>query len=748
MLITFALPHSIKAQQYTIHGKITAAATHEPLESVVVEVYGTQQNCLTNSNEIFSLDCKTDSILISHIGYQSKLVKASHDAMMHIELQRGDIQLKDITVGSGTRIETHKIMTSLDINRQPLKSSQDLLRLVPGLFISQHMGGGKAEQIFLRGFDADHGTDINISVDGLPVNMVTHAHGQGYADIHFLIPETVAAYDFGKGPYYTDKGDFTTAGFVAYTTKRTLDQNMVKIEAGQFHNYRAVAMINLLRAKKNKLDHNAYIAAEGFLTDGGPFKMPENFSRYNVFGKYNQQLSQNTCMTLTASYFTSDWRTSGEIPDRAVSEGYISDQWGVLDSNQRGHTQRLNAGLKLCSNLPHGWTFDNTLWYSHYTFNLISNMSYYYYFPVAGDEFSQHEKRDMIFYNSRITRAANIGNTVFTTTAGAGLRDDIVSPLGTDHTEAGKFIGYFQAGKAHELNANSYADETIKAGRWLINIGIRADYFQFRYQDLLPQSDSATTLSTVNKTVVSPKINLMYNASKTTQLYLKAGKGFHSNDARVAVANKGFEVIPYAYGLDLGINWKPFPNLFVNSAVWYLYLQQEFTFGQDLSDQVEGAVAPSGSTSRMGIDFSTRYQCTSWLSADVNINLAHPRYVDSASGHNYIEQAPTFTSTAALGFHFKNGLNGGVGYRYLRNRAANSDYTITAHGYFITQLTVNYTRKRYELGIAIDNLLNTRWNESEIVYTSQLKNEVNPTDQISFTPGIPFFAKLKLAVFF
>ena len=247
---------------------------------------------------------------------------------------------------------------------------------------------------------------------------------------------------------------------------------------------------------------------------------------------------------------------------------------------------------------------------------------------------------------------------------------------------------------------------------------------------------------------MSPKLSAEYTFNPQFQLYLKTGKGFHSNDARVVIANKGFEVLPAAYGADLGANWKPLPNLFVNVAAWYLYLQQEFTFGQDLIDQPGGPVSPTGRTERFGIDFSARYQFTKWLFANLNINPDRPRYIDSAKGHNYVELAPTLTSTASLDFRLKNGINGGISYRYLHNRAANTDYTLTARGYFITDLAVNYTRKRYEVGIAIENLFNQQWDESQFEYVSQLKNEVKPVDEVSYTPGVPFFAKLKLSVFF
>ncbi|HWZ03283.1 MAG TPA: TonB-dependent receptor, partial [Mucilaginibacter sp.] len=615
-------------------------------------------------------------------------------------------------------------------------------------------GGGKAEQIFLRGFDADHGTDVNLSVDGIPVNMVSHAHGQGYADLHFLIPETVSSYDFGKGPYYTDKGDFTTAGYVAYYTKNVLNQDEIKVEAGQFQTLRVLAMINLLSEKARKKGRSAYIAAERLYSNGGPFSLPEHFTRYNLFGKFITKVDSNNRLTAIISTLKSDWRSAGEIPDRAVAEGYIANRFGALDTAQGGHTGRTNVSLKLTSDLHNNWTIENQLYYSHYFFNLISNFSFYYYFPTTGDEFRQYERRDMGGYNSKISKTATVNNTTFTTTFGAGARYDHIYPSELDHTENGQFLSYLQYGRTEELNTNSYFDEIVHTGNWLFNAGARLDYFHFKYQNLAPGSDTyaASIFSNANpnaqKAILSPTLNVQYTFNNQFQLYLKTGKGFHSNDARVVIANQGYEVLPAAYGTDLGFNWKPFPNLFINTALWYLYLQQEFTFGEDLINQPTGPVSPSGKTSRVGIDFSGRYQFTDWLFTSLNVNAAKPRYIDSAKGNNYVPLAPTLTSTTALDFRFKNGIHGGISYRYLHNRAANNNYTLTARGYFITDVAVNYTRKRYEIGISIENLFNHQWDESQFEYITQLKGETKPVDQVSFTPGVPFFVKLKVAVFF
>ncbi len=756
-IITFILSLFVLATAYaqvTIKGKVVDKVTREPLELAIVSDIKTEKNTLTDKEGSFMLKNVGDasSISISFIGYTSKQVyveKGNHKPLV-IELEKGPVDLKEVTITNHSNNNTFHILSRLDLNMQPAKSAQDLLRLVPGLFIAQHQGGGKAEQIFLRGFDADHGTDVNVSVDGMPVNLVSQAHGQGYADLHFLIPETVKDYEFGKGPYYTSKGDFNTAGYVAYNTRNTLDKNMVKLEAGQFNTGRLVAMLNLLGEKAKDKGQNAYIAGEG-LYSNGPFDLGEHFNRFNLFGKFNTPVAPDSKLSISLSTLSSGWRASGEIPNRAVSEGYIKDRFGAIDSAQGGYTSRTNANVRLTSNLGNNFTLENQAYYSYCFFNLISNFTFYYADPVNGDEFGQHESRDIYGYNSRLSQQATIGNATLSSAVGTGIRYDQTHPSWLSHTVNGSTIlNFIQLGNVKETNVNGYLDETLEMGNWLFNVGARMDYFNFYYLNTAPASDTAAVIynsvkTSQGKTIISPKINIQYALNPQLQFYLKTGKGFHSNDARVVIANQGYQILPAAYGVDLGINWKPFPRLLINTALWYLYLQQEFTYGSDFGDE---SVTPGGKTVRKGIDLSARYQVNNWLYADLNIDLARPRSIDDPKGKNYLPLAPTFTSTAGIYYKFSSGFNGGISYRYMHDRPANEDYTLTALGYFIADLTANYTTRKYDIGIVVENLFNTVWNESQFEYVSRLKYEAHPVDEVSYTPGVPFFAKLKFSVFF
>ena len=203
----------------------------------------------------------------------------------------------------------------------------------------------KQNRYFSRGFDIDHGTDISIGVDGIPVNMISHAHGQGYADLHFLIPETISNIDWGKGPYYSQQGNFNTAGYVNFQTLNSLERNEVKIEAGQFNTFRTVAMIDLLGKKQKDKGTNAYVAGEFMYTDG-PFESPQYFNRFNLFAKFNSKIGENNRLSIALSNFNSEWNASGQIPERAVKAGMIG-RFGAIDDTEGGYTNRTNANIKV-----------------------------------------------------------------------------------------------------------------------------------------------------------------------------------------------------------------------------------------------------------------------------------------------------------------------------------------------------------------------------------------------------------------
>jgi Outer membrane receptor proteins, mostly Fe transport len=724
--------------QPVIEGRVIDKTSREPLELAYVRWSTAENGVATNQQGRFSLPVhgKDSILIISYIGYTSLEVPAASGQL--IEMEKGPINLQEVVITPQSTARAFHTISKIDLNLQPVRSAQDILRTVPGLFIGQHQGGGKSEQIFLRGFDIDHGTDINVTVDGLPVNMVSHAHGQGYADLHFLIPELTGAIDYGKGPYYTQYGNLGTAGYVSLNTVNSLNKSMVKLEGGQFNTFRGLAMIDLLSEQQKQKNTNAYLAGELLYSDG-PFKSPQHFNRFNVFGKFNTLLRKAGKLTFIASMLNSDWDASGQVPGRAVKSGQI-DRFGYIDSSEGGYTGRINASARLSSYLSDRTTWDNQLYYTHYHFNLHSNFTFFLNDPVNGDQIRQREVRHIAGYHSRLSQEGRAGNWGLQSVYGAGLRIDQTRNSELSHTiNRNTVLEYIQLGDIREQNLFAYADQSIEQNRWRFNLGARLDYFNFQYNDHL----TSTPLSKQDKWIVSPKLNIQYTFNKKTQIYLKTGKGFHSNDARVVVFNRGYDILPAAWGVDLGLLWKPGPNLLINAAAWYLYMQQEFVYVGD-----EGIVEPSGKTRRIGIDVSGRYQFNNWLFADVNLNLAQPRSTEAPKGNDYIPLAPPFTSTGGINWQLKSGWNGSLRYRYMHDRPANEDNSIVAEGYTIADLSLNYTQKKYELGLAIENLFNVKWNETQFNTESRLQYEPSPVEEIHFTPGVPFFARLKLAVFF
>ena len=313
---------------------------NQPLEAAYIYNQTSESHAHTSENGVFVIaNTKIgDSIRIGLLGYKTKRITLDVVEGFKIILEEKTFQLDEMVITE--ELNTVSTISRLDLNVTPVNSSQEVLRKVPGLFIGQHAGGGKAEQIFLRGFDIDHGTDISLSVDGMPVNMVSHAHGQGYSDLHFVIPETVNKIDFGKGAYYAQQGDFNTAGYVDFKTKDYLKESEILFSVGQFNSLRTVGLFNLMENTKNQ---NAYVAMEYIATDG-PYDSPQNFNRLNLFGKYVVFSPENDKLTLTASHFTSRWDASGQIPQREVDNGNIS-RFGAIDDTEGGETERTNFNV-------------------------------------------------------------------------------------------------------------------------------------------------------------------------------------------------------------------------------------------------------------------------------------------------------------------------------------------------------------------------------------------------------------------
>jgi len=735
-------PAISQAHTGSMRGYVYDVNTHKPIEGVNIYIKTSNSSTITDAFGGFFMKGLKDgkcTLLISHLGYetieQQVKIEDGVTSDLSINLSPAPVQMKDVSVNAGKSLNMNAV-NGLDLKTRPVNSTQDLMRLVPGLFTAQHQGGGKAEQIFLRGFDADHGTDVNVSVDGMPVNMVSHAHGQGFADSHFIIPELVQELDYGKGPYEISKGDFATAGWVAFKTKNYLDNDFIKTDVGSFGYFRLVGGINLF--DQNTGNQEAYIAGE-YGYNRSYFDLPQNFNRFNLVGKYTNHISDKKILTITLSGFHSNWNASGQVPQRAISKGLIG-RYGGLDP-EGGVTSRYNANVQYYQAINPNTYIKSNIYASYYQFSLYSDFTYFLKDSVNGDQIHQAENRFLTGSNNELCTNYTLRGFRMKTQFGVGFRyDDIMNDELSHTADKSILLNNIALGNINEANIYGYVNQTIYLlPQLVVNAGTRFDYFAHTYDNKLSEENNNTTYNTH---AFSPKFGAYYNFGNKARLYFNYGVGFHSNDTRtVALANVTQTplsyVLPLAHSTDLGITIKPVENLLLSAAIWQLNLQQEFTYGGD-----ESNVQPSGKTTRKGFDISLRYEPFKWLYIDGDFNYSYACYVDSTVGNNHVPLAAPFTSIGGISFKITKSLTTGLRYRYIADRPANNNNSIIAPGYTVFDAVISYSKPKYELGMQVQNLFNTQWNEASFATETRLRNETEPVTELCFTPGTPLFLKL------
>jgi outer membrane receptor protein involved in Fe transport len=729
LLILFSFS-STQAQE--LKGKVVDVFAR-PISNVHIKNLRTSEHTHTDKQGAFLLTnvLQNDSLLFSHVGYDLRYFVVNNPQLaLIVEMDRATISIDAVEIQPD--INALRLITDIDLKSNSINSSQDILRQVPGLFIGQHAGGGKAEQIFLRGFDIDHGTDINITVDGMPVNMVSHAHGQGYADLHFLIPEIVERIDFGKGPYYAEQGNFNTAGYVDFQTKKALDQSSIQLEVGQFNTQRFLGLFNIV----NDTRHKAYIATE-FLGTDGPFESSQFFRRRNLTASYTFQPSDYDSFTLNVSHFESSWDASGQIPQRAVDQGLIS-RFGAIDDTEGGSTGRNNLQLQHKHFVSENEFITSQVFVSQYDFELYSNFTFFLEDSANGDQIKQKENRVLYGIQSEYQRNFSQNKIKGNWNLGFSFRGDESKDNYLANTINRREIqDYIQRGNVRENNLGAFTSLNLNVGKFVFVPALRYDRFEFEYQDELLTNYQRDQQS---EDIWSPKLNILFNPSRQMQWYLKGGKGFHSNDTRVVLFDEARDILPAAYGGDFGVIWKPRPKMVLNAAVWTLYLDQEFVYVGDA-----GIVEPSGRTERQGAEFSMRYELFDHLLISADANYTFARSAADPEGDNFIPLAPDLTAVGSLKWIDPKGWFIGMNVRYMDDRPANENNSIIAEGYTVVDLNAGYQWNKLAFGLQIQNLFDTEWNETQFATESRLQEELESVEEIHFTPGTPFFAKGSIA---
>jgi hypothetical protein len=680
---------------------------------------------------------------------------------------------------------------------RPHTTLQEVLNNVPGLIVRQHQGGGKATQYLIRGFNADHGTDFLVSVDELPVNLVSHGHGQGYADINFVIPETIETLQLRKGPYFADLGDFANAGALNLVTKSSFAENFALAEGGTFDRMRFVAGVSPKFGEVQTL-----FAAQAYYSNG-PFIHPEHFARYNAYGKLTATPHDDAVLSLAGTFYQADWDASGQIPQRLVSDGRL-DRFGAIDPTEGGRTDRENLDLH------YDWepTKDQTVsfqgWASRYKLRLWSNFTFYQdtIFPgpdgdvprfyegaggrifdafesgppvagqraVPGDGIEQNDSRWLYGFNGSWAKRWELANFPMTSTLGFQTRTDDIDVAVHRQVERERF---FTVSKTNvvESSYGFYLSQSIVFTDWLrFEGGIRGDYYTFDVHDRLPPNqgtdpnfEAVPISGYADQGIVSPKANLIITPEPNTDVYLNFGNGFHSNDARAVIqaqmaGDDDFRPLVQSVGYELGTRTRRFDDrLSASAALWLIDLESEIVFCGDCGF-IEGAqtgtsFGQQGPTRRWGVDFDVRYEIADWLFADYDLSWADPRFKDGLA----IPIAPTLFMNGGLTAEFANGFSAAARIRYLDDRPANENRTLTAPGYILMDLFLKYRWKNVELGVDFLNIGDFDWQEAVFADTSCVASEVRngrcgnprgPVDDIHFTPGDPFAVRGRMIVYF
>ena len=766
---------SAKAQDFgSVKGKVLDAKNSQPVAGALIQVKGSLPGTasdISGNYGLKNLKIGRSILTCSLVGYKSVnlpvIIKKNLTDTLTFFLSESAIGLEEVTVETTRPVSaaSSQEIRAIDMQLKPIRSTQDMLLMVPGLFIAQHQGGGKAEQIFLRGFDCDHGTDISINVDDMPVNLPTHAHGQGYADLHFLIAETADKMEVNKGPYLTDYGDFYTAGAVSFKTKDVLENNLFKVEGGQFNTQKYTL---LLQPEKGGTEQNGFLAAQFFHSDG-PFKDPENFQRMNLFGKYFFHPTLNSKLTLSFSGFTTGWNASGQIPEYAIKEGFVS-RFGALDPNEGGTTDRENVILAYIFHSDPGNEFEIHSFLSNYNFKLFTNFTFYLVDPVNGDMIEQIEHRSIKGINSIYKFTSELLGIKVSNKISCGFRsDDIAVQLW--HSPARVRMNVFTNDVVDEQNFFTWAEqEYLFSPKVRMVWGIRQDLFTFSKNDLLGNAlDSINNglphaSGTACKSVFSPKVNLIISPNHKLDLFLNFGQGFHSNDARDVVigqtinnlisvwqqdglnnnqideklqkynldpAMKGISTLPKATAGEVGMQTRLFNRLHLNLAAWYLHLQTEYVYDGD-----GGTTALGNPTQRLGFDAEMRYSFLPWLWFDSDISYSHATQTNLSAGQNYVPNAPALVASGGLSVLRINGLSGAIRFRCVGDRPLDQSNTFAAHPYTIFNANLTYKYKSLLFSVNCENIFNADWNEVQFETLTRLKGQ-QPVNGICFTPGNP-----------
>ena len=653
---------------------------------------------------------------------------------------------------------------------RPRLRAEGLLEVVPGLFSVQHAGGGKAQQDFARGFNLDHGTDMAFFVDGVPINAVSHAHGQGYSDLHFLIPETVARVDSTKGTYAADVGDFGTAGSTSFRMADHTEESLAKLELAPSTGHQRLVVVE---SPDLGAAWRMAVAAEVF-HENGPFIHPEEYGRYNAFAKATHALDERSDVSFMLMAYAGTWNMSGVLPARAVcGEGdgtptppayagsHCINRFDSVDPTQGGAGQRVMAWAQYRRQFDPHWDIQANVYTLHSNLQLFPNDGIAASFQPDGIQYGsqieQDDTRTESGANVRLTHQAVLGGMPMRTTLGLQIRDDDIEAQ-LHRTEGrmrldgidGNIPGPIYDGRTNETEIGVYVEEEVRPTPWMrFVVGARGDRI-----DAATNSESQTAVDKVSGYAgggqLSPKATAVVTPAPWCDLFANYGRGFHTNDARTLFLGQGTTLIAAASGYEVGTTFRPLPGLNVSATGFLIDLTSELTIDGDTA-----STTPSGPTRRYGFELTGRYNFNKRIYADLSLTAAHARYTDAAdiaAGTVYLPDAPIRTFSASVGGRQPVGpvtLIGSVTVRSMSDRYGDSGPTpLVETGWTVVNAEAGVRWQKLEFVADLLNVGDEKWREGQFEVNSRLPAEgPNPPAGISFTPGLPRTLMVRGAVY-
>jgi hypothetical protein len=636
-------------------------------------------------------------------------------------------------------------ITAAQLAVRPVNRATEVLETVPGLIISQHSGEGKANQYYLRGFNLDHGFDFAQTIAGIPVNMPTHAHAQGYADANFLIPELVSGVQFRKGPYYADNGDFSSAGSANINYFNVLERPIATVSGGSFDYAR------FLGAASPAVGQGHLLTAFEFERDNGPWVSPNGKDKYNAVVRYSQGNARNG-LSATFMGFSNHWHSTDQIPLRAVERGEI-DRFGFIEESDGGETYRYSGAF----DWQRSGSSDSTrvtAYLQRYGVQLFHNFTYFLNDAVNGDQFEQYERRWTSGAKLTHRRLARLGGRSTESAVGLDLRNDSVGgPLALYLTRQTERLSTVRADEADQTSLGMFGETEIEWRRTLrTTFGLRGDVYRWNVTSNNPLNSGKEAAG-----ILSPKASAAFGPWRGTELYANWGLGFHSNSGLgVVLAVDPFTGEPAdrspsfarAHGAEVGLRTVAIRGLQSTATVWFLGFDSELVYVGD-----SGSTEAGPASRRTGLEITNYLYPHPWITLDVDVSFSRARYVDVEDGQDFVPGALNRVISGGIGINppavETAGPFGSLRVRHFGPRPLVEDNSVQSKATSIVNAQAGYKfSNRFRLLADAFNIFDAEASDIDYFFESRLRDEPEPVEDIHFHAAIPRSVRLALQISF